>query len=458
MRLTLRIEPPPLAEAIRRLGEAIRQRGGRAVLVGGCVRDMLRAQPAKDVDVEVYGLPPTDLKNLIAGMYPLDLVGQSFGVIKVRGWPIDISIPRRERCSGTGHRDFVIDADPFLEPRAAAERRDFTVNAMSCDALQGELFDPFGGVADLERGILRHVSPRFAEDPLRVLRGMQFAARFELCAAAETLRICRSLTPDHLALERVGEEWEKLTLRGVRPSLGLTFLRDCGWLTYYPELAALVGCPQDPQWHPEGDVWTHTLKCMDAFARARVGDGEEDWIVGMATLCHDLGKPSTTAERDGRLRSPGHDVAGVDLARRFLTRITRRNARIEAVLTLVRTHMRPTDFFRHRAGDAAIRRLAAQVGRLDRLVRVAAADLRGTAGCEFSDDPAGRWLMQRAEQLQVKDEKPRPIVRGRTLQSCGLTPGPQFGPILRDCYEAQLEGLIRDETEGVAWLRARGLI
>lgn len=455
MRLIPHIEAGPVAESVKRLSEAVRQRGGRAMLVGGCVRDTLLARPVKDIDMEVFGVAPDDLKALMAGLFRIDLVGQSFGVIKIKGLPIDVSIPRCESKSGPGHRDFDIVSDPALPPRDAAARRDFTINAMSCDPLTGELFDHFGGVSDLNARILRHTSSRFSDDPLRVLRGMQFVARFELRADPATVALCRTVGPESLAVERVGDEWSKLVLQGVRPSLGLDFLRATGWLAHYPELAALVDCPQEPCWHPEGDVWTHTLKCMDAFARERVGDDDEDWIVGMATLCHDFGKPTTTVESDGRIRSLGHDEAGVAPARAFLERFTRQSARVEAALVLVRLHMRPMDFHKNRAGAAAIRRLAAQVQRLDRLVRVAAADLRGTGGCESADDPAGRWLMERAEQLRVKDSAPKPLVQGRHLIALGLTPGPQFGPLLRQCYEAQLDGSIASEEEGVAWVRRK---
>ncbi len=455
MRLTPHIEAGLAAESVKRLSEAVRKRGGQAMLVGGCVRDTLLGRPVKDIDIEVFGISPGDLKALAAGLFRIDLVGQSFGVIKLKGLPIDVSIPRRESKSGPGHRDFDIMSDPALPPQDAAARRDFTINAMSCDPLTGELFDYFGGLSDLNARILRHTSSRFTDDPLRVLRGMQFVARFEMRADPATVALCHAVGPESLAVERVGDEWSKLVLQGVRPALGLDFLRAAGWLAHYPELAALVDCPQEPRWHPEGDVWTHTLKCMDAFARERVGDDDEDWIVGMATLCHDFGKPATTVESDGRIRSLGHDQAGMAPTRSFLERLTRQSARVEAALVLVRLHMRPADFRKNRAGDAAIRRLAAQVQRLDRLVRVAAADLRGTGGCELADDPAGRWLMERAEQLRVKDSAPKPLVLGRHLIALGMTPGPQFGPLLRQCYEAQLDGVIASEEEGIAWVRQR---
>jgi len=241
-------------------------------------------------------------------------VGESFGVIRLRNLPIDVSLPRRESKRGLGHRGFEIESDPQMDPRDAASRRDFTINAIALDPESGRIFDPFDGVADLENRILRHTTEKFAEDPLRVLRGMQFAARFELQPAPETIELCRQIEPEGLAPERIAGEWKKLILRGTRPSLGLAFLRDCGWIRHFPELEALIGCEQNPRWHPEGDVWTHILHCMDVFASERIGIEREDLIVGFGVLCHDLGKPAATRrEEDGRITTKNHESIGVDL-------------------------------------------------------------------------------------------------------------------------------------------------
>ncbi|MDO9171045.1 MAG: HD domain-containing protein [bacterium] len=429
---------------------AVRDEGGRALLVGGCVRDALLERAPVDHDLEVYGVEPERLESLLSSRHDLDRTGRAFGVLKLRGAPVDVSLPRRESKAGLGHRGFLVQSDPDLTPREAALRRDFTLNAIAYDPLTGEVVDPVGGRGDLERRVLRRVSERFAEDPLRVLRGMQLVARFELTADPETVTACRGLDPEGLARERIFEEWRKLLLLGARPSLGLAFLRDTGWLDHFPELAALVGCAQDPEWHPEGDAWIHTGLCLDAFAAERTGDEREDLIVGLAVLCHDLGKPATTRFADGRLRSPGHLEAGEAPARALLARLTPQRDLVEQVVPLVREHSRPYELHRAAAGDAAIRRLAHRVGRIDRLVRVARADRLGRGDGAGPGFPAGDWLLERAAALDVRDAPPQPLVLGRHLIGLGLAPGPGFKTLLDECYEAQLAGRIATVEEGVA--------
>ena len=228
--------------------------GGRAFVVGGAVRDMMGGVPPKDIDIEVFGIEPDRLQELLESRYALDLVGKSFGVIKLHHLDIDVAIPRRESKRGLGHRAFTIEGDPGLSVRDAASRRDFTVNAVYFDPLTGEYEDPWNGREDFGTRVLRHGSEKFCEDPLRVLRGMQFVARFDLDPAPETVEVCRRMTPEGLAPERLFEEWSKLLVKGVKIGKGLNFLRDTGWVKYYPELHRLIGCRQAPEWHPEGDV------------------------------------------------------------------------------------------------------------------------------------------------------------------------------------------------------------
>lgn len=452
--IDLRIEDMALREAQEAICEAVGAAGGRAFIVGGSVRDAVLGIAAKDLDIEVYGIAPKRLIEILSADFPIDLVGEAFGVIKIRHLPIDVSIPRRESKAGLGHRGFKTLSDPSMSLEEAAGRRDFTINAVALDPLNGEVIDPYGGLGDLEARVLRHANEKFAEDPLRVLRGMQFAARFDLEAAPETIELCRAIEPEGVARERIFEEWRKLIVLGVRPSRGLTFLRGCGWVRHFPELEALIGCEQELDWHPEGDVWIHTLHCMDAFASQRVGDEWEDLIVGFAVLCHDFGKPETTEFTDGRLRSHGHEGAGKEPALTFLQRMTRQRGLIDAVLPLVAAHLRPIQLFDARASDSAVRRLARRVGRIDRLVRVARADQMGRPGVRFDGFPAGEWLLARARALEVADAAPKPMVMGHHLIELGLTPGPRFGPILRACYDAQIEGEFMTLDDGIEYAKS----
>ena len=449
--------PHDTADAVKTVAAAVKRAGGRALLVGGCVRDELLGGAPKDFDFECFGVSPETLRRTLAEKFELDLVGASFGVLKLHRFDIDVALPRRETKLGMGHRAFGVECDPGLSLEEASARRDFTVNAVYKDPLTGETIDPWGGRADLERRLLRHVSPHFAEDPLRVLRGMQFVARFDLTPAGETVATCRGMTPEGLAPERVFGEWEKLLTKGVKIAKGLEFLRETGWVEYYPELKRLIGCRQDPHWHPEGDAWRHTLCCLDAFAAARDREGRspaEDLIVGLAVLCHDLGKPDCTFYDPvkKRLRSPGHDERGVAPTLSFLRRMTNEERLFREVPPLVRLHMRPFAMWRGGASDGAVRRLAAKVVRIDRLLRVAAADDAGRP--PYPSEPAPiEWLAAAARRLKVEDSAPKPIVRGRDLIALGMQPGEKFGKILKAAYEAQLDGKFKDLKGGIEYVR-----
>ena len=444
--------PENLGTLLSNLATLIKERGGNSLLVGGSVRDLILGQSPKELDMEVRGFSTEELIQSLHPKYPTDQVGKSFGVLKLKGLPVEIALPRTEIKNGTGHKGFSVEVAPHLPFEQAALRRDFTINAIGLNPLTGEIVDPFNGQKDIKEKILRHVSPAFCEDSLRVLRGMQFISRFDLQPAPETVTLCQSISIEELPPERIFEEWKKLMLKGTNITAGLNFLRETKWLDYFPELQALVGCKQDPEWHPEGDVWTHTLHCLDAFAKERTGVEWEDLVVGLAVLCHDLGKPLTTQiGEDGRIRSPKHEPMGEEPTRNFLSQLTNQNDLIEQVVPLVRRHLAPRTFYNDQASDGAIRRLAHKVKRIDRLVRVAAADLAGRPPRQ-DDFPEGPWLLKKAEELKVKDSEPKPIIQGRHLIKEGLSPGPEFTPILKKCFEAQLDGEFTEQEDGLAFL------
>ncbi|MEP7190086.1 MAG: HD domain-containing protein, partial [Roseiflexaceae bacterium] len=351
------------APYIQPILDAIQAAGGRALIVGGAVRDVLMGIAPSEYDIEVYDLPIERLLDVLAGLGRVDAVGRSFGILKLRtptGHELDISLPRRESKVGAGHRGFLATPDPTMTPREAAARRDFTWNALAVTP-EGELLDFFGGAADLRAGIIRHTTAAFAEDPLRVLRAMQFAARFDMRLAPQTAALCRTLLPEAatLATERIWGEWQKWALKGHKPAAGLRVLAETGWLTLYPELAALTDCPQDPLWHPEGGVWLHTLYVCDAAAviaeREQLADDQRA-ILLFAALCHDLGKPATTAiGADGRIRSPGHALAGLELAEALLRRLGCPRALVAQAGPLVREHMAHIGM---QVSDRTVRRLA----------------------------------------------------------------------------------------------------
>jgi tRNA nucleotidyltransferase (CCA-adding enzyme) len=434
----------------------------RAYLVGGCVRDALLGIVQKDFDLEVYGVDYETLAQQLRPHGRVDLVGKSFGVIKFTGasggqW--DFSLPRRDSKLAAGHKGFEITVDPDIDPRQAASRRDFTINALMFDPRTGEYLDFFGGREDLAQRVLRHTSAVFVEDPLRVLRGMQFAARFDLTPAPETIALCRSILPTfpELAVERVGMEWTKWAALSRRPSVGLRFLQATGWLQHFPEIAALDGTPQDPEWHPEGDVFVHTCHCCDALAELsewRAADELTRRVLMFAVLAHDFAKPQTTheAERDGRLRivSPGHEEQGGPLAEAFLTRIDAPSEIKERVVPLVKHHLAHLQT----VSDRAVRRLAnaLQPATIAELCVVMTADHFGRPPKPKIIHEGVTLLRAKAAELSLRDAAPKPLLQGRHLIARGLKPGVAFGVLLEKAFEAQLEGSFTDLEGALQWL------
>jgi tRNA nucleotidyltransferase (CCA-adding enzyme) len=435
------------------VARAVRDAGGRALLVGGCVRDRLRGVEATDLDMEVYGLDLAELERLLGRFGSVIAIGRAFGVLQVKGLPIDFALPRLDSKASAGHKGFEVRVDPGLDFATASRRRDLTINSMGFDPLTEEHLDPHGGARDLERGVLRATDPaHFSEDPLRALRVAQFAARFEMQPDLELLRLCAALDLAELSGERVLEEWRKLLLKGVRPSLGTEILRSTGLLRFFPELEALVGVPQDPEWHPEGDCWVHNQMVIDEAARLRDG-GADDEALMFGALLHDVGKPVTTATTDGRVRSPNHDVRGVELAARFLERMRAPNELIARVGALVEHHLAPALFIKNLASAKGYRRLARKLGMAgvtaELLARVARSDHFGRTTEEALARvfPAGDEFLARARELAIEKSPPRDVVLGRHLIARGLHPGPEFGAILERCREMQDENGFTDPEQ-----------
>ena len=443
-------------DKVKEIALAVHAAGGRAMLVGGCVRDKLLNTPVKDYDLEIYNLSAAQLFAAISNVCEVDAVGMSFGVLKVKHYDIDLALPRKENKTGKGHRGFIMELTPELDFTAAASRRDFTINAIMMDALTGEIIDPWNGKADLEKKILRHVSAAFSEDPLRVLRGMQFIARFDLTPDAETVKLCSTISQSELPPERLASEWEKLLLKGTHIAKALNFLKETAWVRFYPELAALINCPQNPQWHPEGDVWNHTLAVTEAAAKMRKNlNPDDDLVFMLAALCHDFGKPAcTVTDADGKITSCGHDSITAP-AEKFITSIWYRKDLPERVIPLVARHMHPWQLAESSSSNKAFRKLALFAKRLDLLADLAEADVRGIS---MSSDERKKRLntidifRRRCEKLAIADSVPKPLILGRHLIKKGLTPGAGFKPILDQCFEAQISGEFSTLPEALDYL------
>ncbi len=452
---------------IKIIAREIQSAGGRALIVGGAVRDEVIGIKSKDFDIEVYGMDALKLEKILKGinMGELNAVGRQFGVFKLGD--LDISIPRKDSKISEGHRGFVVEGDPTMSVEEAAKRRDLTINSMAKDPITGEVFDPFNGKRDIEQRVLRATdSEHFVEDPLRVLRLMQFSGRFNFSVEEETQGLARSMQGQlhELPKARITEEWKKLLLKSERPSVGLRVARDLGiFEALHPEINALIGVHQERDWHPEGDVFEHTMQAVDEAARIarreRLSESRQ-LIIIFGALVHDFGKATTTEFKDGRIRSHGHQEAGEEPARSFLRRLEFGKELEEHIVPLVRDHLTPRFLYKEAKKkninlERSIRRLAKRLGNssISDLVLVSEADYKGR-GIPNRKFYAGKWLLRQAETLGVKEEKSEPILMGRHLiRYLHWEPAPEFGKVLHGVYEAQLDGKVNTLYQAMTYAK-----
>jgi tRNA nucleotidyltransferase (CCA-adding enzyme) len=455
-----------LPPALDRIARELRSAGYRALIAGGAVRDALLGLDPKDIDIEVYSINYDALAEFLKAHGRVDLVGKSFGVVKFRapeGEAADFSVPRRDSKTGPSHRDFAATFDPSITPREAASRRDFTINAMACDPLTHELLDFFGGREDLRNRVLRATSAAFFEDPLRVLRGMQFACRFDLTLDPATAGMCRSIADQYstLAKERVAEEFMKWAAKSVHPGRVLEYLAGTGWLAHFPEIDRMRGIPQDPEWHPEGDVAIHTMLMLDQAARIADRDrceGDDRAVLLFAALAHDFAKAGTTEmrNRDGRMRwtAWGHEPAGGPLARGFLSRIGIKSTIVDQVVKLVENHLAHSSIGAD-VTPRTIRRLAVRLApaSIAQLVRLIEADASGRPPRPRGLPDAAARIRDMAAAQSVAEKPQAALILGRhVLPYFGDRPGEHIGAVTRAAYEAQSDGEFSTEQEAVAWL------
>lgn len=451
-----------LAPPLVRLIEYLTDKGIKAILVGGFVRDHFTGNQTLDLDIELYGIDSIDtLEHILIPFGKVNAVGKSFGVVKLSygGYEIDFSPPRIESKQGSGHKGFDVTLMSGSNFATAARRRDFTINAIGYDPISKTFLDPYGGIEDLKRKRLACVDPAtFVEDPLRVMRAVQFAARFNLECDDQLLALCRTMilqgALDELPKERIFEEFKKLFLLSPRPSIGLNLLKSMGGLPFFAPLEQLESTPQDPASHPEGDVWTHTLMCIDTMASMRTGVAKKDLILMFAALLHDIAKPLTTLIENGKLNAPHHAEAGIRIAREWLNKITEDKSLIEAVLPLVRYHGWPRKLFRSQADERDVLRLSRYVC-IDDLIRIAEADFFGRSfeGPVPPSFEAGEWLYSTAQRLGVLMSPPQPLLMGRDLITLGLVPSEQFKTILDAAYDAQLNLEFTTRSDALEWAK-----
>jgi tRNA nucleotidyltransferase (CCA-adding enzyme) len=476
-----------LAQAI----DLIKRSIPSAYLVGGFVRDELLGITSKDADIEVFGMASEELEKRLHELFDGNVVtvGRSFGVFKVMlggGVDVDVAIPRRESKSGKGHKDFVVEGDPTMTIEEAARRRDFTINAMYRDLASGALVDPYGGANDLKNKVLKAVEVKtFGEDPLRVYRAVQFVARFGLTVEEETFELMKGMVEDgeldHLPAERVTGEIKKLLLQAERPSIGFEAMRALGIIEiYYPELLVLADTPQEPDWHPEGDVWIHTMMVIDAAAKianSKIGSGnpfecftdEERLQIMLGALCHDLGKPSTTAigEKDGvqRIRSLGHEEAGVEPTKSLLAKWTFGQAALEAALASAKEHLKPgmlsmqvdRGYMNQEQYINSTRKLLKRIHPVSWriLLAISESDYRGRTLPGVDTEPyiAGERMREAIRSAKLDEAPTKPLISGSDLIPLGVEPGAKMGEIIKQVEAARDAGEISSRKDALEFIK-----
>ena len=445
---------------LEKIAKKLQNIDAKPIIVGGAVRDYLLNKEIKDYDIEVFNIDSLEeLQNILSEFGSVNIVGKSFGVVKLKvdNLEFDFSLPRVEKKINKGHKGFSVKLKPNISFKQAALRRDCTINAMGWDIVEKKLLDPFGGKKDLFTKTLQIVDKNsFIEDPLRVYRAVQFAARFNLKLSPQTkeaiLKIKKSGELESLPKERIFSEFNKFLLKAKKPSIALELLKELNLLDYFLELKQIINVPQNPIYHSEGDVWTHTLMVVDNMAKLKPKNEKKALILLYSALTHDFGKAVTTKIIDGKITAYGHEIAGVKLSETFLKRLTNNQELIDEVKKLVRYHLAIPQFFRNGAKIGAIRRLATKVNIKD-LELLARADFFGRGGNENKTFEAGDWILQKAKELNCLNSAPKPLLGGKDLIALGLTPSKKFGDILKKAYKAQLDNKFKTKNEAINWLK-----
>ncbi len=427
-------------QLIREIAQEAHALGGRALLVGGCVRDELTGVPCYDIDCEIHGVEKQALREMLSRFGRIDESGEAYGIFTLEGCGLDIALPRLETRTGQGHRDFTVTVDPFLSPERAAARRDFTVNAIMRDALTGEMIDPYGGVQDLENGVLRAVpGGQFEEDPLRVLRGAQFAARFHLAPDEKTMESMRRMPLDSLSAPRVAAEMKKALLISDQPDVFFRVLLEADALhAWFPELEALTRAPQNPVYHPEGDSFEHTMLVLREAAAFR--DCADDPLAFMlAALVHDLGKAVSTKKNDkGAWQAIGHEHTGLHLIETMLARLGFSKAVIAYAKDMCRLHMRVHTCYYQKARVSRTNVLFDESCCPQELMNLVVCDARGTGKPREQADAEEAFIGERLEAYRLAASRPMPTAK--MLLAAGAAPGPQLGAALKKARELVLSG------------------
>lgn len=431
-------------ELVKQIALDIRQKGGTAYFVGGFVRDKFLGIENKDIDVEIFGVKPNELKEILSKYGEVNEVGSSFGIMMIKGLDIDFAMPRTEKKISNHHNGFEVEINPFMSLEEATKRRDFTINSIMQDIITGEIIDLWGGITDLNSKRIKHIDKNtFVEDPLRVLRACQFASRFNFYIDKETLDLCKTIDIKNLSKERVFEEMKKALIKSEKPSIFFNYLYEMNQLDYFfKEIKDLKSIPQSKIHHPEGDVWNHTLLVLDECSKLKFNSSNPVAFM-LSGLCHDLGKINCTKiEESGKITSIGHDVIGVKLANNMLSRLTTEKNLIKYITNMTELHMRPNMLAKNNSSFKASRKMYLKSVNPNDLILLAKADHLGRA----TDIPYGEyesWLRTRLEDFYSNCKEP--LITGKDLIEMGYAPSKEFKDILNKCFNLQISGLSKTE-------------
>lgn len=437
---------------LRAIVADVSRAGGVVLAVGGSVRDWLLNRMVADYDIEVHGISYEHLETILSLYGRVYYEGKSFGVLRIEGVPIDWSLPRIDKAG----RHPLVTIDPFLSYEQAFKRRDLTINAIGIDLINGTIIDPFNGYGDIIHKRLKAPSAElFIEDPLRFYRVMRFIGVLDMVPDDTLNSLCSSMDITGVAHERVVYEYTVLLLKAKSPSAGLRWLRHIDRLAVLlPELHALIGVSQRPDFHPEGDVFEHTMQTIDAMALISQGYSQEQRLVLLySALAHDIGKALTTVLVDGVWRSTGHADVGAKIVPSLLMRMVISDVLVKKVSLLVRYHMSALPLVRKNSPLSAYKLLARDLGQsvsLRMLADLARADKAGRNPCSqepllIPDYEVDRFLWC-ASQAGVLEQPEPPLLRGRDIIDI-VPSGVEMGALLKYAYEIQLKDAVYDKIE-----------
>lgn len=441
------------------IAKKVKEVGGIAYFVGGYVRDSILDIPNKDIDIEIHGIKPEILKNILSELGDIQTIGNAFGIYNLKGYDLDIALPRKERCIGTGHKDFEVYVDPYIGTHAAARRRDFTINALMKNILTGEIVDEFNGLNDLKNHIIRHVdSSTFREDSLRVLRACQFAARFNFKIASETINLCKTMDLSTMPKERIARELSKALLKAKKPSVFFNSLYECEQTKWFKEVYTLKGIKQDSEYHPEGDVYMHTMSVLDqAGGLFPTGiDNPDRYLPFMlSALCHDFGKVNTTEiNSKGRLCALNHEITGIPIANDFLGRIYNNKGFIKYVDNMIKYHMKAHSCFNNRSKTKTTNLMFDKLLYPKDFILLVYADSTGH-DLDNLDNRQFNMFLEKAmtesgfltdRYLDYGKRISESHITAEDLINIGLKPSPLFKIILDKAWDMHLKGIKKEHV------------